>query len=59
MKTAVSSPQPPRRRRHELPLVTVETNEGGYLLLAAVRKALVHLPVRVESATRTTGRTRS
>lgn len=39
-------------------LVTVETNRGGYLLLAAVRKALAHLPVRVEPVTRTAGRTR-
>lgn len=53
-----STPQPPRRR-DEPALVTVETNQGGYLLLAAVRNALAHLPVRVEPATRTAGRNRS
>lgn len=52
MKTSGSSGEQPA-------LVTVETNRGGDLLLTAVREALAHLPVRVESATRTAGRTRS
>jgi hypothetical protein len=34
-------------------VVTVETNSGGEPLVAAVRDALAHLPVRVVPTTRT------
>lgn len=38
-------------------VVTVETNSGGHLLVATVRDALAHLPVRVVPIVRT-GRNR-
>lgn len=41
------------RTPRDQPLVTVETNLGGDLLLTAVRQALAHLPVRVESVVST------
>jgi len=56
--TRTGDTSPPRCTRRRS-LVTVETNEGGQLLLAAVHKALEHLPVRVEPVTRTAGRNHS